>query len=384
MHFEFLSAGKILFGPGALIQVGALAHNFGRRALVVTGGTPERARPLLRILEKHGIEETIYSVAEEPSVDTIRDGSSLARTEGCDHVIAFGGGAALDAGKAIAAMPANQGDVFDYLEIVGRGQELVHASAPFIAIPTTAGTGSEVTRNSVLRVPGERIKVSLRSPLMLPRVALLDPELTYDLPPALTATTGLDALTQLIEPFVCLRANPLTDALCVQGISRVARSLRRAVHDGHDTEAREDMMVAGLFGGLALANAGLGAVHGLAGPLGGMYPAPHGAVCAALLPPAIEVNLRALRERDPHNRALDRYRYMATLLTGHPQAAAEDGIRWLRDLAADLQVLPLGDYGIPATAAPELVEKAARASSMKANPITLTAEELKAIFEAAL
>ena len=211
------------------------------------------------------------------------------------------------------------GELLDYVEIIGRGQALTKPSAPFIAIPTTAGTGSEVTRNAVLASPEHRVKVSLRSPLMLARVALVDPELTYDLPPALTASTGLDALTQLIEPFVCLRANPMTDGLCVEGMRRAARSLRVAFTDGQNKSAREDMAVASLFGGLALANAGLGAVHGFAGPIGGMFPAPHGAVCAALLPHVMTANIRALRQRAPGSEALRRYDKVARLLTGSTQ-----------------------------------------------------------------
>ena len=384
MRFEFATAGRIVFGPGTLSEAGPIARNFGGRALVVTGGTPGRAEPLLRVLSEQGVEAVIFPVAGEPRVDTIRNGTDIGRSERCDQVIAFGGGAAIDAGKAIAAMLTNPGELLDYLEIVGRGQELTRSPAPFMAIPTTAGTGSEVTRNSVLAAPEHRVKVSLRSPLMLPKVALVDPELTYDLPPAVTATTGMDALAQLIEPFVSTRANPMTDGLCLEGIERVARSLPRAVEDGRDEAAREDMALASLFGGLALANAGLGAVHGLAGPLGGMHPVPHGAICAALLPPVVEANLRALRERAPQSEALDRYRRIAVLLTGRDGAAAEDAVQWLRDLVAELRVPPLGSYGVPRDAAAELAEKAARASSMKANPITLTPDELAGIFESAL
>ena len=207
--------------------------------------------------------------------------------------------------------------MLDYLEIVGRGKALANRSAPFIAIPTTAGTGAEVTRNAVLASPEHQIKVSLRSPHLLPRLAVIDPELTYDLPPALTASTGLDALTQLIEPYVCLRANPMTDGDCVEGIHRVARSLREAVFNGQNKSAREDMAMASLFGGLALANAGLGAVHGFAGPIGGVFPAPHGAICAALLPQVMAANLRALRQREPDSLRCAVTR-VATLLTGNP------------------------------------------------------------------
>src|SRR5262249_48391620 len=207
--------------------------------------------------------------------------------------------------------------------------------APFLAIPTTAGTGTEVTRNAVLASPAHHVKVSLRSPLLLARLALIDPELTYRLSPALTASTGLDALTQLIEPYVSPRANPMTDALCLEGVQRAARSLRTAYFEGQNIAAREDMSIASLFGGLALANAGLGAVLGFAGPIGGMLPAPHGAVCAALLPHVMERNLEALRGRNPQSQAVSRYQEVARLLTNDPSATADAGIDWVRSLVAD-------------------------------------------------
>jgi alcohol dehydrogenase class IV len=282
-------------------------------------------------------------------------------------------------------MLANGGELLDYVEIIGRGQALTEPSVPFMAIPTTAGTGAEVTRNAVLASPEHKVKVSLRSPLMLAKVALVDPELTYDLPPALTASTGLDALTQLIEPFVCLRANPMTDGLCVEGLQRAARSLRVTFNDGQNKSAREDMAVASLFGGLALANAGLGAVHGFAGPLGGMFPAaPHGAICAALLPHVMSANLRALRQRAPDSGALPRYDEVARRLTGRAPATADDGIKWVGQLVGDLKIPRLGTYGIQSEHVAELVKKAMQASSMKANPVALTPEELAGTLRQAL
>jgi alcohol dehydrogenase class IV len=240
-----------------------------------------------------------------------------------------------------------------------------------------------VTRNAVLASPEHKVKVSLRSPLMLPQIAVIDPELTYGLSPALTATTGMDALTQLIEPFVCLRANVLTDSFCTEGIQRAARSLRDAVFSGQH-KAREDMAVASLFGGLALANAGLGAVHGFAGPIGGMFPAPHGAVCAALLPHVMAANLRALRALDRENFALRRYDRIAQLLTGNPNVTADAGVEWVEKLVADLPVPKLGAYGIREEHVADIVAKAGQASSMKANPIVLTPEELAATLRLAL
>lgn len=384
MRFEFATATRIVFGAGVLREAGPMARDLGSHALVATGRDSRRARPLLTLLHEHGLAASVFSVPGEPELDTIRQGANLAREKACDLVIGFGGGSAIDAGKAIAAMLTNDGDLLDYVEIIGRGRALARPSAPFIAIPTTAGTGSEVTRNSVLASPEHRLKVSLRSPLMLPRIALVDPALTCDLPPALTASTGLDALTQLIEPYTCSRANPMTDALCVEGIRRAGRSLRAAFADGGNAAAREDMSVASLFGGMALANAGLGAAHGFAGPIGGMFPAPHGAICAALLPHVMETNLHALQKRDSTNPSLQRYAEVAKLLVNSNDAKPEDGVAWIRKLVSDLRIPPLRTYGVTGENTSELVGKARNASSMKANPIALTDEELAAILEAAL
>jgi alcohol dehydrogenase class IV len=250
---------------------------------------------------------------------------------------------------------------------------------PFIAVPTTAGTGAEVTRNAVLGVPTRQVKASLRSPFLLPRLAVVDPELTRGLLPAITAHTGLDALTQLIEAYVSIRSNPVTDGFCVQGIPLAARSLRQAFHHGDDLQARRDMSLAALFSGLALANAGLGVVHGFAAPIGGKFTAPHGAVCAAILPYGMEINLRALRSRSPQSGALDRYQEVARILTGRGDAIAEDGIGWVRGICQELEIPPLKAYGIGEQDVPELIAEAARASSMKANPLVLTPEELREV-----
>lgn len=384
MKFEFATAGRIVFGPGTWREAVAIARELGRSALVVTGRSVARGEPLCAALRAAGIQPVVFAVPGEPTIDLISEGMRAARAGECDHVIAFGGGSAIDAGKAIAALLTNDGALLDYLEVIGHGQPLRVAPAPCIAIPTTAGTGAEVTRNSVLASPAHRVKVSLRSPLMLPRAAIIDPELTLDLPAGLTASTGLDALTQLIEPFLSCRANPLVDALCREGIPRVARSLRRACQHLSDLAAREDMALASLFGGLALANAGLGAVHGFAGPIGGMFPAPHGAVCAALLPHVLEINARALRERCPDSEALRRCDEVAHLLTGRPQAAAADGVRWIGELVKDLQIPGLRAHGLVEADQREVVEKSRQASSMKANPLPLTESELGEIFARAL
>lgn len=384
MRFEFATAARIVFGSGTVAELPALAAPFGRHAFVVTGRDPSRAQRILDLLAGARLATTTFAIAREPSTDDIVTATAQARAAGCDFVIGCGGGSALDGAKAIAALLANPGDLFDYLEVIGRAQPLPRPAAPCIAIPTTAGTGSEVTRNAVLASPVHRVKVSLRSPSMLPRLALVDPELTWELPPALTATTGLDALTQLIEPFVSPRANPLTDALCLEGLRRAARSLRRTVEHGRDAAAREDMAFASLSGGLALANAGLGAVHGFAGPLGGMFPAPHGALCAALLPHVLAANLHALRTRAPSSPALARFDELARVLTGEPHVTADAAVRWTRDLVENLGIPPLSAHGVATADFPAIVAAAGQASSMKANPLPLTPAELTAILAAAL
>lgn len=384
MRFEFATAARIVFGPGTLADIGPIAREFGRHALVVTGRDPQRSQRLRELLAAEKISVTAFAVTGEPTTDDVIRGTAHARATGCDCVIGFGGGSALDAAKAIAALLANGGELLDYLEVIGRAQPLARPSVPFIAIPTTSGTGSEVTRNAVLASPAHRVKVSLRSPHLLPRVALVDPELTHDLPPALTAATGLDALTQLIEPYVSPRANPMTDALAVDGITRAARSLRRAVEHGRDAAAREDMALASVLGGLALANAGLGAVHGFANPIGGMFDAPHGAICGALLPHVTAANLAALRARSPGSEALRRYDEVARILTGRASATSDEGVQWLRALVAALKIPSLATYGVTTADIPTITAGAAKASSMKANVIALSADELAAILAAAM
>jgi alcohol dehydrogenase class IV len=382
MRFEFATATRIVFGPGTLSEVAPEAAALGQRALVVTSPLPEPAATLVDQLAGQGVEVAIYRVSTEPTIPAVVEGVQQARRAGCDVVIGLGGGSALDTGKAIAALLANGGNPLDYLEVIGRGQPLTRPALPCIAVPTTAGTGAEVTRNAVLASPEQHVKVSLRSPFMLPRLAVVDPLLTHSMPPELTASTGLDALTQLIEPFVCLKANPLVDTLCHEGMERVARSLRKAYQDASDAAAREDMALASLFGGLALANAGLGAVHGFAGPIGGMIGAPHGTVCARLLPHVMAANVQALQTRQSDSPVAARYDKVGQILTGNRSAAAPDGVAWIQSLCADLNVRPLASFGLGEELFPEVVAAARKASSMKGNPILLTDEELTAILEA--
>lgn len=384
LNFEFATAGRILFGAGQAVRLGEHLRGWGRRAVLVTGANPERGRCAEEALKTLGVEYAVLRVSGEPTVDEAVAGAGRAREFGAEFVVACGGGSALDLGKAVAALVTNLGPVLDYLEVIGAGRPLQEQALPVAAVPTTAGTGSEVTKNAVLASPEHGVKVSLRHESMLPRLALVDPELTVSLPPRVTASTGLDALTQCIEPYLSCRANPLTDAVALAGIERGARSLRRAVHNGEDVSAREDLSLCSLFGGLALANAKLGAVHGIAGPFGGLFDSPHGAVCARLLPFALEVNLRALLERAPEHPACARFEVLARLVTGRPTAQATDAARWCAELCAELSVPPLAQYGMTRRDVSALAEKAARASSMQGNAVVLRPEEIVEILERAL
>jgi alcohol dehydrogenase class IV len=363
MEFEFATATRIIFGRGKINKIGELVEGMGQRALVVLGVDKPIAEGLLDLLNDSGLDILLLSVHSEPTTDFIQSGLQFARQGNCDFVISFGGGSAIDTGKAISALLTNTGDVLDYLEVIGKSQALIKAPVPFVAIPTTAGTGSEVTRNAVLGSLEHRVKVSLRSPLMLPRLALIDPELTLSMPPAITAFTGLDAITQVIEPFVSIHANPLTDTLCREGLKYAAKSLEIAYFKGDDMSAREGMSLTSLFGGLALANAKLGAVHGFAGPFGGMYHSPHGAVCARLLPFVMGANVRALQERQPESAFLGRYDEVAQILVDSLDAVADDGVRWVEGICYRLNIPPLSKYGLQTNDFQDLIEKARLTSS---------------------
>jgi alcohol dehydrogenase class IV len=379
--FEFATADRIIFGAGKLNGLAEQLKGRAKRLLLVCGNSSDAIPRVREILSAQGIPFDEFHVHGEPTVDTASEGVLIALEHGADMVIGLGGGSVLDAGKAISALATNRGDIFDYLEVVGKGQPLTNTPLPYIAIPTTAGTGTEVTRNAVLESPSHGVKVSLRSPMMLPSIALVDPELTYSLPPEITASSGLDALTQLIEPFVSVKANPMTDAICREGIRHAVGSLRQAFYNGADSKgsAREGMSLASLCGGLAMANAALGAVHGFAGPLGGMLHAPHGAICARLLPLVMEANFKALESRQTVHVAIEKYVEVAQIVTGNKNASAQDGVKWVSDLVSELNIPPLSAHGMNESQIPEAAEKTLNASSFKGNPIALNEGELREI-----
>lgn len=381
--FEFSTSDKIIFGNGTLSRVASLAPAFGRQALIVCGSGSVPLESLFQFLNDAGVSGEIFRVAGEPDDSTIREGLERATAARCDFVIGYGGGSVLDTGKAIAALMTNPGDLMEYLEVVGHGKEIPNTAAPMIAVPTTAGTGTEVTRNAVISSTDHHVKVSMRSRKMIPKLAIVDPELTYSMPPAVTASTGMDALTQVIEAYVSNRANPMTDIIAREGIRRGARSLLRAFQNGEDKDAREDMAMTSLLGGLALANGGLGAVHGFAGPIGGMFNAPHGAICASLLPHVMKYNVTALADHKGKGQVRSRYQDIAILLTGDPESDIEDGVRWIENLAESLKIPGLHEIGIKKEDFDQIIQQSKVSSSMQKNPVRLDESMLEAILTAA-
>jgi alcohol dehydrogenase class IV len=379
IRFNLTVPSDIRFGAGRISEVPeALAGLGATRVMVVTGRTTSRADAIRSALSEAEISTVVFGVANEPTIERVRAAVALLAETSCDAVLGFGGGSALDVAKAVAVLATSGTDPMEHLEVIGGGRPIERPGLPCVAVPTTAGTGSEVTRNSVLS--GRGVKASLRSPLVLPEVAVVDPDLLVGIPKPTIAASGMDALSQLIEPLMTRRANPFTDALARDGIRRSARSLRRAYEEGmEDAGVREDLALASLFSGMCLANSGLGAVHGLAAAAGARLSAPHGAVCAAVLAATMEVNLRTLSERTPDNPALGRVGEVATLLTGRPDASPEDAIAWLQELTAALSIPGLASYGLNQAEIEPVVTAAQRASSMHGNPIELRDEEVSEI-----
>lgn len=383
MKSEFITAGKIIFGLNQIIQFPKLVEDWGKRAFLVRGKSRAHGDHFYQLLSQMDLEVTEFSVNHEPEIETIVEAVQLARENHCEFVIGFGGGSVIDTGKAVAAMLSNGGDLLDYLEVVGKGQPLQNNSKPYIAIPTTAGTGSEVTKNAVVSVPDKHVKVSMRNNFMLPDIALVDPQFTIGLPKDVTATSGMDAFIQVVEPYVCNSPNAMVDMFCRDAIARAGKSLPRVIENGGDEEARTNMSWVSLMGGLSLANAKLGAVHGFAGPIGGMFDAPHGAVCAALMPAVMRVNSELLKDRVENENISNRYLEVAQWVTGRENASIEEGVRWFENLNAKLEIKSLRSFGIERENFAQIVEKAGHSSSMKGNPVDLTFEDMNRMLELA-
>ncbi len=375
--YVFQSATRIRFGRGVAAEAAVAIGGLGARVLVVHGRDRDRAGWLLQALAAAGLAVEGMPCAGEPDLDALEASLAIARAFAPDVVVGLGGGAAMDMAKALAALTGAPGGPMDHLEVVGRGLPLSHALLPFVAIPTTAGTGSEVTRNAVIGVPARGVKVSLRDDRMLARVALVDPALTDGTPAHVTLASGLDAVVQVIEPYVSARANPMTDALCLAAIPMGLQALARLCADPGDRAARDAMAQVSLWGGLALGNAGLGAVHGLAGVLGGRTGAAHGALCGALLGPVLVANRQAAASGSV---AAERLGHVERLLREGWGVGPEGVADWTTQHG-----LPrLRDMGVSAADLPPIIAGAQASSSMKGNPVALTDGALTALMQAAL
>jgi alcohol dehydrogenase len=388
--FAISTLPRIVFGDGVLSRVPELAGECGRRALLVTGASTLRNSPhwdaLVNGLQARGIAWEQVSVCGEPSPQLVDEAAKRFRDAGIEVVIGIGGGSVMDAAKAVSGLLRGYHSVLDYLE--GIGPELPYSgpAVPFIAVPTTAGTGSEATRNAVLSVQGENgFKKSFRHELLVPRYAVVDPELLATCPPGLIAANGMDALTQLLESYVSLKANPFTDALALSGIAMVRDSLL-PWHDGQSDGAghRRGMAYAALLSGITLAQVGLGSVHGLASPLGAFFPIPHGVVCGTLVAACTEVNIRALSAREPDSPALAKYSDLGRLLADEhdldDETAREVLLEILIEWTDDLALPRLSEYGLTAADIPRVVANC-RGSSMKTNPVVLADDEVAGVLQ---
>ncbi len=384
MKFSFRSAPEILFGTGSLAQAPAIVARYGRRCLLVTGKHSLSSSGQLQTIEaafqRNGVASIHCIVDGEPDLAIADACARIARESACDVVLAVGGGSVIDAAKAAAALATNDGNALDYIEAVGKGRTIDKPPLPLIAVPTTAGSGSEVTKNAVLRVPELRVKRSIRSDMMVPCVAIVDPALIASAPRPVAASSGLDALTHLIEAYLSKGAQPMTDALVVPGISMAYHALVALAEHRTNTESADSMALAALWGGIALANAGLGAVHGLVAPLGGLCSVPHGAGCGCLLSATFAANVYALRTRAPNSPALTRAHHIARIILPECESerTPENAALSLERLRCDLGVPSLAAYGVVQTDLAEIIA-GSRAGSMRHNPIDLTDEELDGI-----
>lgn len=381
MKIDFSTSNRIIFGNGEFRKLAELIKDWGSRVFVIRGNNPTYGKEFFEIIEGLKLDITYFIVNKEPDINMINSAVKEARKNKCEFVIGFGGGSVIDTGKAVAALLNNDGNLMDYLEVVGKGLPQKNPSKPYLAIPSTAGTGSEVTRNAVIDIPDHNVKVSMRNAFMLPKIALVDPELTLDLPPQITATTGMDAFVQVIEPYICNSPNSMVDMFCRDAIPRASANLLSAYRDGSNLVARENMAWVSLMGGLSLANAKLGAVHGFAGPIGGMFHAPHGAICASLIPAVMQVNIENLKKNNAESISLRRYREIAIWVTGDLKADVDEGAVFVGNLCKNLNIPRLHEIGISKDDFPAIVEKSKNSSSMKGNPIQLPDEELTRILE---
>ncbi|MGF1911378.1 iron-containing alcohol dehydrogenase [Vibrio kasasachensis] len=377
--FQFMTSTRIIFGEGALQSSLSVINQFGYSVLLVSGKNIQRASPILQYIKMQGMRYQHVAISGEPNITMVEETALNGRKFKPDMVIAIGGGSVIDMGKALAAIIPNQGDVYDYVEIVGRNVPLKTKPIPFIAIPTTASTGSEVTRNAVLRSGQDKVKVSLRSPDMLADVAIVDPTLTYATDAYTSGRGAMDAFTHLMEAYVCGEPNPITDMICEEGLRRLSRSVLAGCLED-DLSARGDLSFAAMLGGMAITNAKLGAAHGLASALGGKLAAPHSVITARLAPYVMLENIRAAKIAGRAD-VLGRYRKMAHLLTGRTNASLDDAVLWVNMMLSQLKLPDLSEFGVCKTSFEKVADDALKSVAIKGNPLPLTKERLMFILQ---
>lgn len=377
--FQFMTSTRIVFGEGALQSSLSLFNQYGYSVLLVTGKRTERANPIIRYLKSQKMRYQHVAISGEPNITMVEETANMGRKFKPEIVVAIGGGSVLDTGKALAAIIPNQGDVYDYVEVVGRSVPLKTKPLPFIAIPTTASTGSEVTRNAVLRSGQDQVKVSLRSPDMLADMAIVDPTLTYGMDSYTSGRGAMDAFTHLMEAYVCGDPNPLTDMICEEGLRRLKKSILPACLND-DFAARSDLSFAAMLGGMATTNAKLGAAHGLASALGGKLHAPHSVITARLAPHVMTENIRAAKVMQ-RNDVLHRYAKVAQILTGRINAHIEDSVLWVNMMLDKLKLPELREFGVCSTSFEQVAEDALKSVAIKGNPLPLTEGRLVYILQ---
>ncbi|RMG34747.1 MAG: iron-containing alcohol dehydrogenase [Gammaproteobacteria bacterium] len=392
-NFQVARLPAIEFGRGRITRLPEIIDRYGKRALLVTGRHSFQSTPtwfqLNKALHERGIAWRPVMVDDEPSPELVDEAVEEHRKHDIEVVVGIGGGSVLDAAKAIAGLLRTGTSVMDHLEGVGRGLPYPGPAVPFIAVPTTAGTGSEATKNAVLSRRGpDGFKKSFRDEKLVARVALVDPELLATCTQGLIAANGMDAFTQLLESWVSLGASPFTDALASSGMQAFRDGFWDVWENNENAPAgRTRLAWASLASGITLAQCGLGSVHGLASPLGAYFPIPHGVVCGTLVAEATRMNIRAMREREPDNIALQRYAEAGIMLTGtlyRSEAKAQDGlVSLLREWTERLQLPRLSYFGMTDADIPRVVANS-RGGSMQTNPIALSDDELAEVLRARL
>jgi len=377
--FQFMTSAKVVFGEGALNSSLSIFNQYGYSVLLVTGKSVTRATSVIGYLNSQNMRYQHVSISGEPNITMIEETAVVGRRFTPDMVVAIGGGSVIDMGKALAAIIPSQGDVYDYVEVVGRNVPLKSKPLPFIAIPTTASTGSEVTNKAVLRSGQDRVKVSLRSTELLADVAIIDPTLTYDTPMNISSRGALETFTHLMESYVCGDPNPLTDMICEEGLRRLTSAIVPACKS-NDYKARADLSFSAMLGGMAISNAKLGAAHGLASSLGGKIEAPHSIIAARLAPFVMEENIKAAEDMG-RNDILNRYRKIAKIVTQNTKADYPDSVAWLKMILERLELPNLSEFGICKTPFNKVAQDALQSSSIKGNPLPLNEDRLVCILQ---